>query len=62
MTQDDGTLTLTEFGEAGRLRAEDRNARAREQMHEGIEPAEYVAALNVLRRMIANLGGNSDLP
>jgi hypothetical protein len=62
MKEDAGILTLTETGEAGRLRARDRNARAHEQMHEGIETAEYVAALNVLRRMIANLGGNSDLP
>jgi hypothetical protein len=31
-------------------------------MHEGIGTDEYVVALNVLRRMIANLGGNSDLP
>jgi hypothetical protein len=62
MKEDAGILTLTGAGEAGRLRARDRNARAHEQMHEGIDPAEYVAALNVLRRMIANLGGNSDLP
>jgi hypothetical protein len=62
MKEDAGILTLTETGEAGRLRARDRNARAHEQMHEGIETAAYVAALNVLRRMIANLGGNSDLP
>lgn len=56
------TLTLTEEGEAGRLRARDRNARAHKQMHEGITEEEYVATLNVLRRMITNLGGDSDLP
>ncbi|MGS2615917.1 MarR family winged helix-turn-helix transcriptional regulator [Micromonospora sp. LZ34] len=62
MREDAGTLTLTDSGQAGRLRAKDRNARAHEQMHDGIEATEYAAALNVLRRMIANLGGNSDLP
>lgn len=55
-------FSLTEAGEAGLLRAQERNARAREQTHDGIDPAEYVAAINVLRRVIANLGGNSDLP
>ncbi len=62
MKEDAGALALTAAGEAGLLRARDRNARAHEQMHEGIGTAEYVAALNVLRRMIANLGGTSDLP
>ena len=56
------TLTLTEAGEAGRLRARERNHRAHEQLHTGITEEEYVAALDVLRRVIANLGGNSDLP
>ncbi|MET9065603.1 MarR family winged helix-turn-helix transcriptional regulator [Streptosporangium sandarakinum] len=62
MREEAGTLTLTEAGEAGRLRARDRNARAHEQMHEGIEAADYVAALNVLRRVVVNLGGSGDLP
>jgi hypothetical protein len=62
MREETRGLTLTEAGEAGRLRAKERNARAHEQTHAGIEPAEYVAALNVLRRMIDNLGGTSDLP
>ncbi|WP_431044150.1 MarR family winged helix-turn-helix transcriptional regulator [Streptomyces sp. P1-3] len=62
MTEEGGTLTLTEAGEAGRLRARERNVRVHEQMHQGIATEEYVAALNVLRRMIANLGGDSDLP
>lgn len=57
-----GGLTLTEDGEAGRRRAMARNLKVHEQMHHGIDTAEYVAALNVLRRMITNLGGNSDLP
>ncbi|TVL91949.1 MarR family transcriptional regulator [Streptomyces sp. SAJ15] len=62
MTEENGALTLTEAGEAGRLRARERNARAHERMHEGIPTDEYVAALDVLRRVIANLGGESDLP
>ena len=61
-TEADGRLTLTEAGEAGRQRAAARNLKVHEQMHNGIEAAEYVAALNVLRRMITNLGGDSDLP
>ncbi|MBQ0905769.1 MarR family transcriptional regulator [Micromonospora sp. U21] len=62
MSEQAGTLSLTEAGEAGRLRAKERNSQAHEQMHQGIATDDYVAALNVLRRMIANLGGNSDLP
>ncbi|MEV2197152.1 MarR family transcriptional regulator [Streptomyces phaeochromogenes] len=57
-----GTLTLTEAGEAGRIRAKERNLRAHEQTHAGITEDEYVATLDVLRRVIANLGGDSDLP
>ncbi|MEV0932075.1 MarR family transcriptional regulator [Streptomyces phaeochromogenes] len=57
-----GALTLTEAGEAGRLRAKERNLRAHEQTHAGITEEEYVATLDVLRRVIANLGGDSDLP
>lgn len=62
LTQDAATLTLTDAGQAGLVRARERNGRAHARMHEGISTTEYVAALNVLRRMIANLGGSSDLP
>lgn len=62
MTEESGSLTLSETGEAGRLRARDRNARAHELIHEGISSEEYAATLNVLRRMVANLGGDSNLP
>jgi hypothetical protein len=58
----DGSLTLTEAGEQGRLRARERALRAHEQMHEGTTPQEYAATLTVLRRVIDNLGGDSDLP
>jgi len=60
--EENGRLTLTELGEQGRLRATERGLRANRQIHEGISPQEYAAALNVLRRMIDNLGGDSDLP
>lgn len=55
-------LTSTEAGEAGRLRAGQRNLRVHEQMHEGIDTAGFVTTVNVLRRMVANLGGDGDLP
>ncbi|MGC5342344.1 MarR family winged helix-turn-helix transcriptional regulator [Streptomyces sp. DT171] len=60
--EDAGVMTLTEAGEAGRLRARERNVRVHEQMHEGIDPADFVTTINVLRRMVANLGGNGNLP
>lgn len=56
------TFVITEVGEAGRARAADRARRALAQVHDGIDPHEYAEALNVLRRMIANLGGDADLP
>ncbi|MFJ9952260.1 MarR family transcriptional regulator [Kitasatospora sp. NPDC091207] len=62
LTEDANGLTLTEAGEAGRQRAHHRLAAAHEQIHDGITPAEWAAALNVLRRMVANLGGYADLP
>ena len=62
MTEDAGTMTLTEAGEAGRIRARERNLRVHEQTHEGIDTADYVTTINVLRRIVANLGGNGDLP
>ncbi|MCF2528945.1 MarR family winged helix-turn-helix transcriptional regulator [Yinghuangia soli] len=57
-----GTLALTPDGEAGLLRARERVAKANRQLHEGISRDEYLAALDVLRRMVDNVGGNSDLP
>ncbi|MFF4772619.1 hypothetical protein [Microtetraspora fusca] len=62
MTEDAGVMTLTEAGEAGRLRARERNLRVHERTHDGIDTADYVTTVNVLRRMVANLGGNGDLP
>ncbi|MBD0672631.1 MarR family transcriptional regulator [Streptomyces sp. CBMA156] len=63
LTEDtDGALTLTEDGEAGRLRARERNLAIHERAHEGIGTDEFVTTVNVLRRMVANLGGNGNLP
>lgn len=57
-----GSLTLTGDGEAGLVRARARNLTAHQQMHKDVDPQEYAAALNVLRRIIDNLGGDADLP
>jgi hypothetical protein len=63
LTQDAaGTMTLTEEGEAGRLRARERNLRVHHRTHEGITEADFITTINVLRRMVANLGGNGNLP
>ncbi|MEU4358646.1 MarR family winged helix-turn-helix transcriptional regulator [Streptomyces virginiae] len=55
-------MTLTEAGEAGRLRAQARNAKVHTAMRQGIDDAEYAATIDVLRRMAGNLGGDGDLP
>ncbi|MEU3792435.1 MarR family transcriptional regulator [Streptomyces fructofermentans] len=62
LTEEAGAMTLTEAGEAGRSRAGERNARVHHQMHEGVPTADFVTTINVLRRMVANLGGDGDLP
>lgn len=62
LLEDAGVMTLTGAGEAGRVRAAERNARVHQQVHEGIDTADFVTTIEVLRRMVANLGGNGDLP
>ncbi|MFE0698809.1 MarR family transcriptional regulator [Streptomyces sp. NPDC058872] len=62
MAEPGGRLTLTEAGEEGRQRARARVLKVHEQIHDGVETADYVTTLNVLRRMIVNLGGSGDLP
>ncbi|MFB7037354.1 MULTISPECIES: MarR family transcriptional regulator [unclassified Streptomyces] len=62
LTEDAGLMTLTEEGEAGRVRAGERNLRVHRQVHEGVDTADFVTTVNVLRRMVANLGGDGDLP
>lgn len=62
LTETNGTLTLTQEGEAGRTRAHDRNATVHARMRQGIPDAEYAATIDVLRRLVANLGGSGELP
>ncbi|MFJ6782045.1 MarR family winged helix-turn-helix transcriptional regulator [Streptomyces yangpuensis] len=62
LTETTDGLTLTDAGEAGRLRARDRNAEVHATMRKGIDDAAYAATIDVLRRIVANLGGNGDLP
>ncbi|WP_256104096.1 hypothetical protein [Streptomyces sp. ODS05-4] len=57
-----GGMALTaRGGEAGRLRARERSARVDERAHQGIEPRDHAVAVDVLRRMVADLGGDADL-
>ncbi|WP_369184278.1 MarR family transcriptional regulator [Streptomyces sp. Y1] len=58
----EGAMTLTGAGEAGRLRARERNLRVHLRTHEGIDPGDFVTTINVLRRMVDNLGGDGNLP
>ncbi|GAA4056782.1 MarR family transcriptional regulator [Streptomyces shaanxiensis] len=62
LTENAGAMTLTEAGESGRVRARERNLRVHQQTHEGIDTADFVTTINVLRRMVANLGGDGNLP
>lgn len=51
-------LRLTDAGEAARVRLRELVTELRGVVHEGISDEEYVAALKVLRRMIANVEGS----
>ncbi|MFK0259445.1 MarR family transcriptional regulator [Streptomyces sp. NPDC090445] len=51
-------LHLTDPGEAARVRVRELVAELRAVVHEGIGDEEYVAALKVLRRMVANVTGD----
>ncbi|MET9960633.1 MarR family transcriptional regulator [Streptomyces sp. NPDC006326] len=62
LTETNATLTLTPAGEAGRLRAHDRNAKVHTRMRQGIDDAAYAHTINTLRHLVANLGGNGNLP
>ncbi|MFF0887308.1 hypothetical protein ACFY3O_21480 [Streptomyces sp. NPDC001046] len=55
-------MTLTDDGEAARLRARERNLRVHTRTHEGVSQADFITTVNVLRRMVANLGGDGNLP
>ncbi|MFF7375753.1 MarR family transcriptional regulator [Streptomyces massasporeus] len=63
LTEDEtGAMTLTEEGEAALLRARERNLQVHHATHEGVSTADFITTINVLRRMVANLGGNGNLP
>ncbi|MFD7933774.1 MarR family winged helix-turn-helix transcriptional regulator [Streptomyces sp. NPDC059755] len=51
-------LHLTETGEAARVRLRELVTELRTVVHMGISDEDYVAALKVLRRMIANVEGD----
>ncbi|MEW2087533.1 MarR family winged helix-turn-helix transcriptional regulator [Streptomyces sp. NPDC005283] len=56
---DDGQrLHLTDAGEAARARLRELATEVRAVVHKGISDDEYVAALKVLRTMVANVEGN----
>ncbi|MFD7032411.1 MarR family winged helix-turn-helix transcriptional regulator [Streptomyces sp. NPDC059917] len=50
-----GYVHLTEGGEAARARLRAMVTELRAVVHEGVSDEEYVAALKVLRRMVANV-------
>jgi hypothetical protein len=62
LIEDGGTMALTDAGEAARLRASDRSKVTLEKTSQGIGTADFVTTINVLRRIVANLGGNGNLP
>ncbi|NEE10626.1 winged helix-turn-helix transcriptional regulator, partial [Streptomyces sp. SID7499] len=56
---DDGQLLhLTDAGEAARARLRELAGEVRAEVHKGISDKEYVAALRVLRKMVANIEGD----
>ncbi|MFD0356285.1 MarR family winged helix-turn-helix transcriptional regulator [Streptomyces sp. NPDC127110] len=50
-------LCLTDAGEAARVRLRELVVEVRAVVHQGISDEEYVAALRVLRKMVANVEG-----
>ncbi|MFE0424847.1 MarR family transcriptional regulator, partial [Streptomyces sp. NPDC058953] len=52
---DDGRLSLTDTGQAARARLRALVTEVRAVVHQGVDDEEYVAALKVLRRMVANV-------
>ncbi|MFH8368333.1 MarR family transcriptional regulator [Streptomyces sp. NPDC018031] len=54
---DDGRLWITEAGEAARAGLKEHTPAIRDRIHQGIDDADYVTTLKVLRQMIRNTGG-----
>ncbi|BEL07026.1 hypothetical protein Q0Z83_052170 [Actinoplanes sichuanensis] len=57
LTRDGDRLSITGAGETARLEMKKAGPAIRARIHEGIPDADYVTALKVLHRMIANVGG-----
>ncbi|WP_426367764.1 MarR family transcriptional regulator [Streptomyces sp. E-08] len=53
---DEGRLWITEAGEAARVDLKQHGPAIRGRIHEGIDDADYVTALRVLRQMLRNTG------
>ncbi|MFF7778395.1 MarR family transcriptional regulator [Streptomyces tanashiensis] len=53
---DEGRLWITEAGEAARVDFKVHAPAIRARIHEGIDDADYVTALKVLRQMLRNTG------
>ncbi|XUM02766.1 MarR family transcriptional regulator [Streptomyces venezuelae ATCC 10712] len=53
---DEGLLWITEAGEAARLELKRYAPAIRARIHEGIDDADYVTTLKVLRQMLRNTG------
>ena len=58
LSEDGQRLHLTADGEAARVRLRELATGLRAEVHRGISDAEYVAALKVLRTMVANVEGS----
>lgn len=52
----DGRLWITETGDAARADLQSHAPEWREQIHEGIDEADYATTLRVLQRMMRNVG------
>ena len=59
MTRDgDGRLRITEAGDAARAGLKTHAPDWRARIHDGIDDADYVTTLTVLRRMMRNVGSD----
>ena len=59
LTRDEeGRLRITEAGEDARVRLKQHAPAIRARIHQGIDDADYVTALKVLRQLIRNTGGS----
>jgi DNA-binding MarR family transcriptional regulator len=59
---DDDSVAMTAAGRARLAAARDRKGRTHRDMLTGIDEDEYAKTIDVLRRIVGNLGGDSHLP